>query len=128
AVRFLDPAFGSQIAASLGHPTVDAALRAGKWVVDPSGAPPLFRRTTGSTTTAATGPTAIVADPFQDTREALQTVRGYLGESRAVKECSIDDIEYRPQQDPWRSPAKSRGEVRYDFVRPVLPKTEGQAS
>lgn len=120
AVRLIDPKFGERLANQLGDPVVDAALKAGDWVVDPSGAPALFKAQDLKATQAT--------DPFSDTREALLTVERDIGEARLVKEFTLEDIEYRPQQDPWRYPETEGDEKRYDLLRPFLPKTEGQAS
>ncbi len=119
AVRLPDPKFGEQLANELGHPTVDGALKAGRWVVDPSGAPPLFRRETAPAAGAA-------SDPFASARGALRAIDAYITDARAVKEFSLEDIEYRPQYDPWRYPDTEGAEIRYDLVRPSLPKSEAQ--
>ena len=119
AVRLPDPAFGKKLANALGHPTVDQALREGRWVVDPSGAPPLYRKQAGQKG-VTTG------DPFRDSREALRVIAEYTTESRGVKEFSPEDIAYRPQYDPWRYPDAARSEVRYDLQRQPLPKSEAQ--
>lgn len=119
AVRLVDPSFGGKLANELGHPAVDAALRGGKWVIDPSGAPPLYRRDAGQR-----GVTS--GDPFRDSREALRVIGEYTTESRGVKEFSPDDIAYRPQYDPWRYPDVQGAEVRYDLQRQPLPKSEAQ--
>ena len=121
AVRLLDPTFGGRLANELGHPNVDAALKAGKWVVDPSGAPALFRK-------EQTGAQVTTADPFADTRGALQAVDDAMAEATAVTEFSLESIEYRPLQDPWKYPDENGGEKRFDLQRPFLPKNEGQAS
>lgn len=120
AVRLVDAKFGERLANQLGDPVVDAALKEGKWVVDPSGAPALFKAQDLKATQAT--------DPFNDTREALLTVERDMGEARQIKEFTLEDIEYRPQQDPWRYPETEQDEKRYDLLRPFLPKTEGQAS
>jgi hypothetical protein len=119
AVRLPDPAFGKKLANELGHPTVDRALREGKWVVDPSGAPALFRRLAGQRGISS-------GDPFRDSREAMRVIGDYTADARGVKEFSPEDIEYRPQYDPWRYPDAQRDEVRFDLLRQPLPKSEAQ--
>lgn len=54
----------------------------------------------------------------------LRGVRDGIGGSRGVKRFNLEDIEYKPSEDPWRQPAKVQGEERYDLIRPVLPKRE----
>jgi hypothetical protein len=119
AIRLPDPTFGKKLANELGHPTVDRALREGKWVVDPSGAPALFRKLAGQRGVSS-------GDPFRDSREAMRVIADYMTDARGVKEFSPDDIEYRPQYDPWRYPDTQRSEVRYDLLRQPLPKSEAQ--
>ena len=119
AVRLPDPAFGKKLANELGHPTVDKALREGEWVVDPSGAPALFRKLAGQRGVSS-------GDPFRDSREAMRVIADYTANARGVKEFSPEDIEYRPQYDPWRYPDTQNEEVRYDLLRQPLPKSEAQ--
>jgi hypothetical protein len=116
AVRLLDKSLAAKLSNVLGHPSVDEALRAGKWVVDPSGAPPLVRAdtTVGGETTG---------DPMRDARESFLYATRSLGEAAQIKKFDLEDITYRPLFDPWRYPR--RGEVRYDYVRPALPKSAG---
>ncbi len=117
AVRLRDIAFGTRLANVLGDPVVDAALKAGKWVVDPSGAPPLIR------SEVRAGGEAI-SDPFRDTQNAVRFIEQAMGQSSEVKEFSLEDIEYRSALDPWRYPAEDDGEARYDLIRPLLPTNE----
>ena len=108
--------FGKKLANELGHPTVDKALREGEWVVDPSGAPALFRKLAGQRGVSS-------GDPFRDSREAMRVIaRLHEPTSRGVKEFSPEDIEYRPQYDPWRYPDVQNEEVRYDLLRPAAPE------
>ena len=118
AVRLLDPDKGGSIANTLGHPTVDQTLRDGGWVVDPSGAPPLLRTDIGLEQE--------LSDPFQEALAALRFVVRSMSDARQVKEFTLEDIEYRPSLDPWVYPDEEAGEVRYDLVRPILPKREDQ--
>ncbi len=121
AIRLADASFGKKLANELGHPTVDAALRGGQWVVDPSGAPALFRKLAGQQGVSS-------GDPFRDSREAMRVIADYTADARGVKEFSPDDIAYRPQYDPWRYPSAERSEVRYDLLRQPLPKSEAQTT
>jgi hypothetical protein len=117
AVRLLDPSFGSRVANVLGDPVVDSALKAGRWVLDPSGAPPLIQ-----TDVVAGGETS--GDPFRDAQGVLRYVDQAMGQAREVKEFTLEDIEYRSALDPWRYPEEDEGEVRYDLIRPFLPTSE----
>lgn len=117
AVRILDPAFAAKLANSLGDPIVDKALRSGRWVVDPAGAPPVTEAFT-----PVVGETS--GNPLQDARGLFQFVASAMAQAQQVKKFSLEDIEYRSKYDPWRYPADTSGEVRYDMVRPVLPKSE----
>ena len=121
AVRLLDPALGSTLANELGHPTVDEALRSGRWVVDPSGAPPVFQAETvvGGETTG---------DAFRDAREVFRFLSRAISEARNVRAFKFEDIDYRPAFDPWRYPSEARGEARFDMLRPFLPRQEDPAS
>ena len=124
AVQLADPGFAARLANSFGSPTVDEALRAGKWVVDPSGAPPLFRKDTGKDAGKVESDTT--GDPFRDVREAINSVRTFASQATKINEWSLEDIEYHPQYDPWRYPAIKKGEIRLDLIRPPLPKNASQ--
>lgn len=117
AVRLADAAFGARLANILGDPVVDAALKEGRWVVDPSGAPPLVRADV-----KAGGQSA--DDPFRDAQDSIRFVEQSMGQAREVKEFTLEDIEYRSALDPWRYPVEGGPEVRYDLVRPFLPTNE----
>jgi hypothetical protein len=121
SVRLRDPAFGQRLANTLGDPVVDAAVKARRWVTDPSGAPPLIRATVG-------GPTESTGDPFQDARDVLDFVLAAIASARDVREFTLDDVEYRSQLDPWAYPDEDHGEVRYDLRRPFLPTSEARAT
>lgn len=119
AVRLRDTEFGSRLANVLGDPVVDAALREGRWVIDPAGAPPLI----GSDVVAGR---EVSGDPFRDARDAIRFVGQAIGSARDVKEFTLEDIEYRSALDPWRYPPEEGDEVRYDLIRPFLPTSEAQ--
>lgn len=118
AVRLLDPERAGAIANTLGHPSVDAALREGRWVIDPSGAPPLLRTDIGVEQE--------LEDPFLEALGSLQFVTRAMSDARQVTEFTLENIEYRPSLDPWVYPDTEAGEVRYDLLRPILPKREDQ--
>jgi hypothetical protein len=118
AVRIIRASFASLISNSLGHPTVDAALRAGTWVLDPAGAPPII-----DPNQAAGGPQAsdeTSGDPFRDARDALRYASNAQSQASGVAKFSLESVTYRPLFDPWRYPTGR--EVRYDLIRPPLPK------
>lgn len=117
AVRLQDAAFGARLANTLGDPVVDAALREGRWVVDPSGAPPLIR-----SDVRAGGESA--GDPFRDAQDAVRFIEQAMAQAREVREFNLEDVQYRSALDPWRYVAEDSSEVRYDLVRPVLPTSE----
>ena len=117
AVRLRDAAFGARLANVLGDPVVDAALKSGRWVIDPAGAPPLIRSEVRAGGEA-------VSDPFRDTQDAIRFIEQAMGQSSEVKEFTLEDIEYRSALDPWRYPTQNDGEARYDLVRPLLPTNE----
>ena len=117
AVRLRDAAFGARLANVLGDPVVDAALKAGGWVIDPAGAPPLIRSEVRAGGEA-------VSDPFRDTQDAVRFIEQAMGQASEVKEFTLEDIEYRSALDPWRYPSQDDGEARYDLIRPLLPTNE----
>jgi hypothetical protein len=119
AVRLRDTGFGARIANVLGDPVVDKALKEGRWVVDPAGAPPLIRSDVKAGGVAAD-------DPFRDAQDTLRLVDQSMGSAREVKEFTLEDIEYRSALDPWRYPREGSREVRYDLIRPFLPTSEAQ--
>ncbi|HYZ91523.1 MAG TPA: hypothetical protein VFA34_03905 [Actinomycetota bacterium] len=119
AVR-LNPSFATRIANVLGDPVVDKALKEGRWVIDPAGAPPLFE-----SEVQAGG--EVSGDPFRTARDALRFVQTSMGSARQIKEFTKDDVTYRSALDPWRyPPEESRREKRYDLLRPPLPVSEAQ--
>lgn len=114
AVRVRDAEFAGRIANVLGDPVVDSALREGRWVIDPSGAPPLIRTEAAS---------AVQADPFEEAQGSVRFITQAMGQASEVKEFTLEDIEYRSALDPWRYPGDD-GEARYDLIRPALPTSE----
>jgi hypothetical protein len=121
SVRLRDPAFGGRLANVLGDPVVDAALREGRWVTDPAGAPSLIRSDTQGATESS-------GDPFRDARDLLEFVTAVMSTGRDVRLFSLDDVEYRSQLDPWEYPDEEQGEERYDVLRPFLPTSEAAAT
>lgn len=120
SVRLRDAEFGKRLANTLGDPVVDAALKEGRWVTDPSGAPPLIRTNTRSAQD-------LTGDPFEDARDVLDFVIKAMGTARDVRLFTLDDVEYRSQLDPWEYPHEEREEIRYDLRRPLLPTSQAAA-
>ncbi|MGH2759818.1 MAG: hypothetical protein ACRDKJ_09665, partial [Actinomycetota bacterium] len=121
SVRLRDPAFGARLANVLGDPVVDAALRQGRWVTDPAGAPSLVR-------SDVRGATESSGDPFRDARDVLDFLTAAMTAGRDVRLFSLDDVEYRSQLDPWEYPEDEGKEERYDVLRPFLPISEAAAT
>src|SRR5439155_9655435 len=108
AVRLRDPAFGAKLANVLGDPLVDHALKAGQWVQDPSGAPAVVQASTVSGAESS-------GNPFQDARQVFLFAQSSLGQASSVVKFSLEDITYKSRFDPWRYPADTSGDLRYDL-------------
>lgn len=119
AVRFLDPAVADRIGNLLGHQDVDRALREGRWVVDPSGAPRLRRGESDEDE-------GMLRDPLRESIEIFPYVRTAMAQAFGVVEFNLESIEYRPSLDPWEYPDRDEGETRFDLMAPALPKNEQQ--
>jgi hypothetical protein len=100
---------------------VRAALSRGQWVVDPTGAPPLFDA-------VANEERQIGDDPIVD----AQTVFDYVervSRRQLVKKFNEDSLDYKPKEDPFPKPSRDSDIVRYDFGRfPVPRPSDGAAS
>ena len=97
---------------------VRSALAAGRWVLDPSGAPPLLG--------GAVDLRTLGADPLYDSLTMFQYVEQVL-RINGVYEFNEDALDYRPKEDPFAeaTPKKlfpGRDVTRYDVWRPPLPK------
>lgn len=114
AVRLRDPAFGGKLANILGDPVVDRTLKAGQWVQDPAGAPPVVLPATAAGQTSG--------NPFTDARQVLLLAQSAMGQASRVVKWSLEDISYRSRFDPWRYPTDD--EARYDLRPPTLPRSE----
>lgn len=91
------------------------ALKEGKWVVDPSGAPDIYR----STDVFNTG-----ADHMHDAISVLRYVKASINEAVAVAQWSEDDLDpaYRPAEGALPPPDEDSGERRFDLVRVAIPR------
>lgn len=117
AIRVADPTAFEEVGVPLGHPALADALLSGNWVLDPAGAPPLTPPQPDPEDRSAPAPDQVVS-------RLLRTLRFGIGEAQAVREFSLESIEYRPSLDPWEYPSKEEGEVRYDLIRRRLPVRE----
>lgn len=105
---------------SYGNPATVALLASGQWVEDPAGAPPLAKpRTDLQRRQPPPNPFDIAAHLFDQLGTEI------AGASRVVK-FNPDDIEYRPSQDPFAYPDRSKLQSRYDLRQPKLPTRADQ--
>lgn len=95
---------------------VTDALRQGRWVLDPAGAPSVIRTDEDRT-----------ADPLLAAVEVLDYVRVAVTEAFNVKQWREQDLDpaYRPHEDIFPQPKIEQGEQRYDLQRPILPRPTG---
>ena len=95
-----------------------AALQAGKWVIDPKGAPTL--------PTVGTSAEKLATTPFLRPLLMLQAVRAEVDQTQYqfVKKYSKDDLSplFKPEDDPF--PLPEAGEIRYDVGQPPLPAVD----
>lgn len=97
----------------LGAGSVADALRAGQWVIDPEGAPPV-------TSPSAQTPEA---DPIKQLDNALHVVAYLKGVANGrIVRFNPDAVGYIRSQDPFPHPDRDAGEVRFDLVPPDLPR------
>jgi hypothetical protein len=120
AIRMLKPEVFRPFRAQIGHPTTADAFLAGKWVLDPAGAPPLAAPVKSDQQTRPP------VDPLEIGAVLFRTLTEQMAASRQIWEYNKDDITYFRSRDPWRAPDKEAGEVRYDLLRPILPLREDQ--
>ena len=110
AVRLTASAASAMARAEGGNPTAAASLRAGQWLLDPSGA--------GSLTEYST-PVQPGADPLADSLTVLTYVRTAVIQAKTVQQWNPQSENYRPKLDVFPPPAS--GAHRYDLVPPDLP-------
>lgn len=101
------------------------ALTAGRWVLDPAGAP----NAVVNTIDAPTGDDEVQNDPLFDARTALEYVRRVAQGTPFVRydEESLDPT-YREDEDPFPVPSESSGVVRYDSAVADLPAAAAATS
>lgn len=118
AIRVHDPSKLHAFAAALADPadfSVAAALTAGRWVVDPAGAPALK---------PAEDIENVGADPMRDALSVFVYAKQALEEAVGVRQFNPDALDYRPEDDPFPQPLQKSGEDRYDIQRPPLPRRQ----
>lgn len=99
-----------------------AQIQAGKWVLDPTGAPPVV--------TPAGKRQSIGDDPVFDALNLLRYMDGVTRDTQAVRVFNEDDFDYKPKEDPFKKPDElypGQKVKRYDFERFPLPKAADAA-
>ena len=135
AVRFLEPRFANRFvnkskigkvetATNIDGLNVLEALRTRRWVVDPTGAPPVVR--------GAFEADDVGEDPVFDAITALDYVDAAIRESAGIQLWSADTINptYIPDEDSFPKPEDGSDTKRFDLIRPALPpvaRAGGQA-
>jgi hypothetical protein len=111
---FLRPASSPATATpASSSPSATQALRERRWVLDPAGAPELA---------ATAGQKRVQGqDPLYDSLTALRYVAQSI-EEQQFKVFNAHDLEYDPKEDHFPKPKEGGDVIRYDAVRPPLPK------
>jgi hypothetical protein len=104
------PASPASAATALDQAGTEAALRAGGWVIDRSGA---------RAVTAVPAAEAARADPLYDALDVLAYTRRAVSEASLVVDFNPESPYYQPRLDTFPRPAP--GEHRYDVLGPGLP-------
>ncbi len=98
-----------------------AALQAGKWVLDPEGAPVL--------PSVGTAAEQLATTPFLRPLLMMQAVRAEVDQTQYqfVKKYNKDDLSplFKPQDDPFPQPQD--GEIRYDVGQAPLPVIDAKS-
>ncbi|HVF12190.1 MAG TPA: hypothetical protein VNA87_03800, partial [Actinomycetota bacterium] len=117
AVRVITPAKLEVLASGPvgGSIIVGDALRSGRWVLDPGGAPPIVSRTSDPRRRT------VGLDPPSDAVDIFKYLRRSIEESLGVFEFNKDSPNYRPDLDPFPHPQSSLGIKRFDLFRTTLP-------
>jgi len=106
----------SPVVSNTVSPEVRDALLAHRWVLDSVGAPSLIP--------TATEHHPLGADPVFDALTVFRYVDQSIREAFAVKKFNPDALDYKPSEDPFPKPKKHSGVIRYDWVRPRLPRPQ----
>jgi hypothetical protein len=104
------PASAGAAASAADQAGTEAALRAGGWVIDRSGA---------RTVTAVPATESARDDPLYDALDVLSYTRKAVSESSLVVDFNPESPYYQPRLDTFPRPAT--GEHRYDVLGPGLP-------
>jgi len=124
AIRLRDPKSWNPAA----NTPLAPLLASGNWVVDPAAAPPVLS-TDQSQDVTTTG-----KDPLSDGLDAFEYVTAVSAEAFTIVKFNKDDLNYRPDEDPFRGLVDAdiqNGLQRYDAVPPGLPRspsTQGGAA
>lgn len=102
----------------VGGAKADEALVRHQWVVDAKAAPPLQ-------VANRTGPIGGI-DPVDEGFRYLQFAEKAIQEGYTVNRYSADSTDYKPSEDPFPLP-KGKSVIRYDIVRPWVPRPTAQA-
>ncbi len=113
------PAAPTPVAADDAGPDPVEALRSRRWVLDKAGAPASFG---GPETERSLG-----RDPILDALDVFSYVERAIDEAVRIVEFNEESLEYRKSEDPFPRPKKDSGVIRYDFIRPGLPKASDRA-
>lgn len=117
AVRVIDAAKIPSLASGTAPTSqvITDVLTQGRWVVDPSGAPPILR--------TSTGPNDLGSDPVRNAVNVLRYVRIAIDAAQDVRQYRDEDLDpaYRPSEDRFPKPDDKAGERRFDLVRLPLP-------
>ncbi|MEO7804088.1 MAG: hypothetical protein ABIS18_06810 [Actinomycetota bacterium] len=99
-----------------GSVIIGDALRAGRWVLDPTGAPPLIAARAVDPRAPSVG-----ADPVQDSIKIFTYAVRSMDEALGVIEFNENSPNYRPDLDPFDKPNEQLGIKRFDLIRVPLP-------
>ena len=118
AIRYVDLAQLELLAAQSPDASAStiAALRSGAWVLDRKGAPVSLGWPSSSKKDEAS------RDPILESLKVLNFVDSAMQEAADVIVLNADSVSYRPDEDPFPVPPKDSDIVRYDLMRPELPK------
>jgi hypothetical protein len=102
-------------------PRARTALTTGQWVLDRLGAPSLLPG--GQDKARLVG-----EDPVLDSLSVLKYVETAARQAHVIL-FYVDDINYKPREDPFPHPDEKAHEIRYDFLRQDLPhvKQDGKS-